>query len=311
MADKTPVGKMLLVNLEGPAELLDETILSCAESLVFPEGSPQKSGRFTGDDNAEKQNPYQRLLEHFEKISDNAQIPLVKREIHAITTDHGEISAFADTFLQSFSDLQHQLEELGERLAHSRNLLVHLQHMTGFSVAFQALFSCQYIKIRLGRLPADSQHKLTYYSDHIFLFFPFSRAGAYIWGLYLAPNALADEVDDIFSALFFERVRIPPDLTGTPQDAQELLKKRVQEEAAALSKMREQFARLTEENRARFLRYYNEARFLCRMYETRRYASIFSDRFYMTGFIPRDGLRPLEERARALGDVTVELVSRT
>lgn len=300
--EKINTAKMTLVNVEGPIEQLDEAVKHYCNLLVFP--SDLKDTLHTDDE----PNPYEKLLDKMKKIADNSQIVLEHRQIKAVTSDLPEIKAFVESFYTQFTAMQTQLQESFENLAQSENLLVHLTNMQPFGVGFQRLFSSRYIKVRLGRLPKESSAKLQYYSSHVFFFFAFSCDENYIWGAYFTTNEFRDEVDDIFRALFFERVRIPDGLSGTPADALAGVQKKITEQRAAHAKLCEQFNRLMEEDKPRFLRFYNETLFLYRLHETHRFVSVFSDRFYMTGFVSRENMPHLQQAVASLAGLKLELV---
>lgn len=306
MADKLPLDKMIPVNIEGPDDLLDETLIKCAPLLFFPQAQPV--GKKPLDD---EENPYQRLIDKIEKIADAAQIPLKRQEIRAVTAQRKEIKAFVDDFYSRFMKMQEEILQARSQAEQSGNLLMHLRHMSGLDIAFERIFACRYIKARFGRLPLDSEKKLEYYKEHMFFFFPFARSGSYIWGAYFTTREYLRESDDIFSALFFERVEIPADLQGTPAEITDMLKKKHQQDKARYELLCEGFGRLMEEHKPRFLRFYNEAALLLKLYDTRRMASVLSDRFYLTGLCPKDGIRGLQDAVGGLRpDVTLEVLAR-
>ena len=123
--------------------------------------------------------------------------------------------------------------------------------------------------MRFGRLPLDSNRKLSYYNHKMFFFFPFDKDESYLWGVYFTTNEYAQEVDDIFSALFFERVRIPDYVHGTPQLAIDLLETQYKDETQKFDTVQKQIETLVSENKARFLDYYRQVRFLCSTFDLR------------------------------------------
>src|SRR5699024_9284541 len=94
-----------------------------------------------------------------------------------------------------------------------------LKHLNGLNISFDDIFSCRYVKSRFGRLPRDSYEKLSYYDDRKFFFFSFDCDKEYHWGVYFAPATKAASIDDIFTSLYFERIRIPDYAHGTPEQA--------------------------------------------------------------------------------------------
>lgn len=73
--------------------------------------------------------------------------------------------------------------------------------------------------MRLGRLPLDSYQKLSFYAGKPFIFKSFDAEKDYRWGAYFCMAEDAPEIDDIFSSLYFERMRVPAFIHGTPETA--------------------------------------------------------------------------------------------
>lgn len=75
----------------------------------------------------------------------------------------------------------------------------------GWDANFDDLFAMNYVKVRFGRLPADSYPKLAFYEKKTFFFFAFDHDDEYYWGAYFVPATKVTVVDDIFKSLYFER----------------------------------------------------------------------------------------------------------
>ena len=110
--------------------------------------------------------------------------------------------------------------------------------------------------------------------------FPFLRGESYIWGAYFTTEEYESETDNIFAALFFERVWVPQDIRGTPREELEGAKARLQHESGEYDKLSESFRRLVEENRAKLIRLYSETQFLARSYDMRGMLAVYSCLLY-------------------------------
>lgn len=294
MADKNTI----LVNLDGPADLLGETALRCADLISFPSESFPASSDNGGSV------PSAGLIEKIEKIADNVQFPLEKKEILAFTASEEDIENFVHTFYTQYLASRRQVDSLGTEAAQTEALLRQLECLSALNICFERLFSCKYIKVRFGRLPCDSIPKLEYYREHPFLVYYFAREGSYLWSIYFTTREFADEADNIFDALFFERVRFPDDIHGTPSEAAEHVRKELLQKRKLYEEARERFSRLCTENRAPFLRLYNEARALKKTQAIRQNASIVSGRFYLTGLVR--SAKVLENRLHSLREIHLE-----
>ncbi len=290
---------MILVNLEGPAEALDEFTLQCSEYLHSP-------GEREGKKQDEK-NPYSGLLAKIEKVAANSGIALERQNVRALTASEEEIRRFTDEFYDGFCDMQSRLQALEESVARCRDVVTQLRHLQGMGLRFENIFSTRFLKVRFGKLPVDSEEKLCYYQDHVFLFFPFLRGESYIWGAYFTTEEYESETDNIFAALFFERVWVPQDIRGTPREELEGAKARLQHESGEYDKLSESFRRLVEENRAKLIRLYSETKFLARSYDMRGMLAVYSGRFYVTGFVQKDEIKKMEKAAGLIEDVKLQM----
>ena len=90
----------------------------------------------------------------------------------------------------------------------SKEEIEQISHFTGLKVDLKDIFECKYVKPRFGKLPKEGYQKVTANSDPDVMFFPCTNNQEYYWGLYFAPIENLDEVDRIFSGLYFERIRI-------------------------------------------------------------------------------------------------------
>ncbi|PWM34832.1 MAG: V-type ATP synthase subunit I [Clostridiales bacterium] len=303
------IEKMDLVNIKGPLNKLDDTILKCSDLGCFhPKNITPASLAGSKFEELEYKNPYQKLLSRMVTLAGDAGIELKYGDIENLVVDRQEVKAFVSEFSERFLTLQAQRGELQKNIEQHRNALIHLRHLEGMEVSFDKIFSNQYIKVRFGRLPLDSNRKLSYYNHKMFFFFPFDKDESYLWGVYFTTNEYAQEVDDIFSALFFERVRIPDYVHGTPQLAIDLLETQYKDETQKFDTVQKQIETLVSENKARFLDYYRQVRFLCSTFDLRKYVGVANGMFYMVGFIPKGNEKRFSETLRAIDGLTVDLM---
>ena len=134
---------MILVNLEGPAEALDEFTLQCSEYLHSP-------GEREGKKQDEK-NPYSGLLAKIEKVAANSGIALERQNVRALTASEEEIRRFTDEFYDGFCDMQSRLQALEESVARCRDVVTQLRHLQGMGLRFENIFSTRFLKVRFGK----------------------------------------------------------------------------------------------------------------------------------------------------------------
>jgi V/A-type H+-transporting ATPase subunit I len=186
--------------------------------------------------------------------------------------------------LMTLAESKKQLEEAAER---SRESLRLLERMKRLNASFDALFDWKYVKPRFGRLPADSYAKLSYYADKLFLFFSLSEDKRYHWGFFVTTREAAPEVDDIFAALYFERVWVPDTVHGTPETAIAGIENTLRRTEADIAELNGQISDLVQKNKEYFLAAYATLDRFSQSFDLRRYAGVYRDTFHLTGFIPK------------------------
>lgn len=303
------IEKMTLVNIKGPLARLDDTILQCSNLKCFhPENIALSGTSGGGFATLSYRNPYQELLQQLTGLMDNAGVASAPPGAVGTQAGREQIEAFANDFSARFSSLRGQEQALQESIDQHQNALIHLRHLAGLDFSFDQLFSSKYVKVRLGRLPRDNARKLDYFGSKPFLFYPFDEDENYVWSVYFTTQEYVDEIDDIFAGLFFERVRIPDYIHGTPQKALGQLQAQFEQEQQQLEDTKKQIEDLVREKGPRLAEYRAHIRFLSSAFDLRRYVGVSGETFYMVGFIPKSDERRFAEGLGDIGGVSFDLL---
>ena len=300
---------MLLVNLHSPVERLDEVLAACSELGCFhPEPVASMLRGSKSMVALAEDNPYAARLQNISAIAAGAGI---EPRYQAGTSGEPD-----ETFLQAFEtrvrELSEERRELTGKLEQQENALKHLVHIDDMNVSLDELFASKFVKVRFGRLPADSRPKLRYYENEIFFFHEFDFDGDYYWGFYLTTEEFEAVVDNIFASLFFERIFIPDYAHGTPRIAIADIQEGMDRERAQIAALDKQRAAYIETHRAEFDRAYSQLYYLSRTHEIRKYVAISNDgerqTFHMVGFVPRREQARFAARLGEYREVTVNFM---
>ena len=282
------IEKMALINLIGNMEDLDQTLLICLQSGFFhPEVAIHTADSSHGFHVLEGENPYAPLMTQVKRLASDLDIRL-----HEVPFPKGGqtaevIQSRLNSLQEQSTVLAEQKRAVQENILQHEQVLIQLTHLAGLNISFDDIFSCQYVKSRFGRLPRDSYEKLSYYDDRKFFFFPFDSDKEYYWGVYFAPATKAASIDDIFTSLYFERIRIPDYAHGTPEQASANLTAVIESERQKLSEIEKQIAALRQTEETNLLQTYCAVCFWHKAFEMRKYVAVLGSRFYIVGFIPK------------------------
>ncbi|MDR0197395.1 MAG: ATPase [Oscillospiraceae bacterium] len=286
------IEKILPVSIEGPIRQTNKTLVKCCESGCFQiVSSAHDSGEYYSSQNLKTLR------------NKNVFAPLVKRaltlaesmglKIRPVEHDDVEFSVSVD-FSDYFADIERRLAPLNEKKAEAeRNMgeythaLSHVGHLAGLSSNFDEILAMKYVKVRFGRLPAESHAKLKYFEDRNFCFIPFESRGDFAWGVYFVPEPDAAATDDMFKSINFERIRVPDYFHGTAEQTKDNMRVLIAEETEKLKQAREEIDEFRKKEGDRFLKIFCRLKSLDESHELRSNVAVMNNRFYISGFIPK------------------------
>lgn len=314
------IAKLSLVHIVGDIKCLDDVIIRCLDRGDFhPEKSLQSAEGIHGFEPLSEENPYTEMLNKVVDLGVQAGLnPKFKPE-HVTDDKLAKVTSHSEQwYLDFYNAFREELEALASKrnylkseIDQDQGALYYLAHLARLDVDFDELFSCKYTKVRFGRLPSDSAQKLVFYQDKPFIYVSFDPQKDYQWGAYFALNEDAPEIDDIFSSLYFERMRVPQFVHGTPEEALSRLREELARNKQELAVVEKQIAELVAARKERYYKIYTRLKFLSDSFEMRKYVSVlkrqFLDVFYITGFVESEKAEDFVASLRAVEGVTVEI----
>ncbi len=283
------IEKMLLVNIAGLMKDLDEVLLKCCQSKCFhmelAVHSSNQGG--TGFELLNEDNPYSVTLRKLINLGQNLKIDFKKLDYSDISIkDVTEIDTKITDIQCKYNEYNAGLQNLNQDISEQSQAITQLTHMANLNTNFERLFACEHVKVRVGKLPVDSYPKLSYYDDKDFFFVPFENGTSYIWGLYFAPKNSIVVVDEIFRSLYFERVRVPDFVKGTPKNAYDELNNAIINEKETTEALLLKIEKLKADNEEYLNQAFVMMKYLNDTFELRKNVAAVNGKFYITGFVP-------------------------
>ncbi|MDE7361839.1 MAG: hypothetical protein K2N38_07885 [Oscillospiraceae bacterium] len=292
------IEKMSLVSVEGSAEFLDEALMACCDSRQFQISTGGAVLR-----NLSEQNPY---LATYTKIRDMAVNLNIKAEycdFKYVPYETGEdFERYFEEISAKYDEISAQREQVSQMLEEHKQTDAYLQHLIGLDVSFKDLFGLKYVKMRIGRLPAENEKKLGYYVSKCFVFLPFEKTPDYVYGIYLAPKSLIDFADSVMNSLCFERTVLPSYLEDNPEDADKKLASRIEAEEKEMTRLEQEMAYFTDELRGEFNAVMCKLKYKSDCFELRKKVIISNDKFSFSGFCPTSEFKRLESVIKSISE---------
>lgn len=211
------------------------------------------------------------LLERFDIKTPSVQLDVTPQEASDII-----LSATHD-----LEDLTARKKNLSVEKEHLLELHKKIQPFRHLDYEINKILQFKFIKFRFGRISHEYYTKFSkfVYDNLTTLFFECESDQEYVWGVYFVPAAQEEQIDAIYSSLHFERIFIPAEYEGTPEEAYNLINRKLADVTKKIddlnSQMRERLVSKTDE----ILSAYNVIRIHYNNFDVRKMAACtkFSD----------------------------------
>lgn len=303
------IEKMEFVNISGHTSDLNATLVKLSDCGCFHiESASKVAKKKSGYTALKEDNPYTPLLRKLNEISARSGVTFK-------STDYSDVENESLPSLERYlSEVSSTLDEYKtaerqarEQLSVHEQAMYQVDHLQGITADFQQIFHCEHIKIRMGRLPADSFAKLPYYDDKPFFFIHFSQEQEYYWGMYLVPVAYLDEVEEIFDELYFERTHIPDFVHGDSETASSELHKMVEEDKKTIEDCVKKSDEYMQQKTERLCKIFSRLKTQHDNFDLRNKAVIVKDKFQLVGFVPRKDSEQFAGMFRDIESVSVSM----
>lgn len=302
------IAKVKLVDMTSNVSNLDRVLTKFIDTKNFhPVLATEFVERVRGLTSFVSENPCQTMLQDLKDIEVKYDLNLPNDEIKDAEYNLNEMFEYMQTVRRSLEGEKNRIKDLEQHIREYENTLIQVKNLISLDVALDDLFACEYIFIRLGRLPNDSVEKLKFFQSRPFVFKSFSYDQNYSWCMYFTTEEYKREVDNIFSSLFFERIFIPDFVKGTPKEAIEALESEIDSAKKQITSYKDDICSITDgcQNRLAYIK--GELLFLNRLFESKKYVVGLGDKFTITGFIEEQHIEAFKQAFDGIEDLEIEV----
>lgn len=277
------IEKMSRISVEGGVEQLENALLICCESRSFQLiDSSGKNGAYSVQGRNYCRESYDKLY----KTAMSLGIPLQFKEYRDKNADSEQLSQQAEKICREADKLWRDREELAESIEELRRTNAFVKHLLGMDVSFKDLFSLKYVKLRIGRLPAENLQKLDYYTNQCIHFIPYEKNPDWVWGIYLTPTNSAEFADSLMKSLFFERIRLPDYLDEDAKTTCAMLTQIIEDETRLEEQLERKIDGYKREHEQEILSLLSCLKARADCFELKKMSLILGERFSFSGYCP-------------------------
>lgn len=157
-----------------------------------------------------------------------------------------EAADIIDEAVFAIKDLSDQRREIKERNSHFTNLIHQIEPFRQLKFDMCRLMDFKFIDFRFGKIAHEHFRKFT---DYVYdgletIFYECDSDKDYVWGIYFVPKEYTSKVDSVYASFHFDRIIIPDEYEGTPEDSFQTL-------LSTIRNLRKELNRITTEIKTR------------------------------------------------------------
>lgn len=202
--------------------------------------------------------------------------------------------------MADISERKHMRDDLLRRKAENEEYIKYLSYAKNINCDLEKIFNMKYIRARFGHMPSGAYKMLnTYLNDMEAVFIETGRVDTEIWGFYFAPESTSDEVNRVFDSLYFERIFLPGDIKGTPEEVTKKLVKANEEIDKKLSEITSDTSECSEKTAEELIKIYSIARKRQQLSGVLANAAHSKDFFYIVGWMSEKDAKEMKKKTRS------------
>ena len=277
------------ISIIGMMSELDKVIRFCGDSQVF---HPDDAMSFYSDTKnflpLSNKNPYATPMQELKNAADLAGFKLEYVQSDNKDDNIDNTLEYISAFVSKTEAMVNKKLKLEQDIDACKRTIEQVDHFSGCDIDFTEINDCRFITPNFGRLPKESFEKLSQFSDNQYaLFFPFTNDETHYWGAYFTIPEEKENIDRIFSSIYFERLDIPP-IAGTPDDYMKKLKQELSEYEDELSTLKNKIDSFWKSEKDKCLFHYSKLEEMDAYNEIKRYVYKYHKNFILVGWIPAD-----------------------
>ena len=284
--------KIKVLSVIGRMYELDRVTAELGKSCVFhPDNALSFYSDTSGFSPVNDADPYAKAigtmsdaLRLIGKANEVTDIPSSTKAVASIA----DYQSYADTFASVIAEKIKSRQGIEQKIQTLNAEMKRVGHFAGLDIDLDELRKCRFVKIRFGSIPEGSFEQLSEYSQNPYVaFFPATKDDTHYWGMYCAPIDKIDEVDKVFSSLFFEQVSLDG-LSGTVESVIKEFEEKHGQLLKQVDDVNTQIDAYWQKEKASFKSLFAWLSYKSTCFGIRRYAARYGENFILTGWIAAD-----------------------
>lgn len=302
------VCKMCSVSIAGRRSSFDETLSVLMSTGVF---HPDELKKFYSDTSAflplRDENPYLSMESSLCAILKDTSPPSGEFDI-----SDREIAEYIANASGVNEAIEKEITATRSELAEKKKYSHIIKQFRGINIDLEKIFACEYTFACFGVFTSEAYEKFkNNYANADIIFYPARVDRDVCYGVYFAPMQLKEEAQRIFSSLYFEALPVK-EQKGTPSHIADELDQQIIQLNEKLNELTEKQKKHAEEEQEKCSQMYSCVLKRKKVFELRKYAAMYNDRFIICGWCPYSDSEMLKNAVINIdgNECTVEVIGK-
>ena len=201
----------------------------------------------------EDRNPYNEVLDELYNVMDVLHIERVDRPVQSAFLNVREILDYISEIHQKLDDINEIKRGIKKDYYENQEAIELISCLNRDRISIDDIHELKYVALRFGKLPLSQIEKIKYFDSYPFVYQELSHTDQFAWIVYGGVEHSIGEIDNIFSSMNFEEVKLPKFAHGKMEEAVAELKAEDKTMEAYLQELDQRIEKVKEDNEEQLL----------------------------------------------------------
>ena len=201
----------------------------------------------------EDRNPYNEVLDELYNVMDVLHIERVDIPVQSAFLNVREILDYISEIHQKLDDINEIKRGIKKDYYENQEAIELISCLNRDRISIDDIHELKYVALRFGKLPLSQIEKIKYFDSYPFVYQELSHTDQFAWIVYGGVEHSIGEIDNIFSSMNFEEVKLPKFAHGKMEEAVAELKAEDKTMEAYLQELDQRIEKVKEENEEQLL----------------------------------------------------------
>ena len=223
------------------------------QDSIYPVKAKKVISNLDHANSMEDRNPYNEVLDELYNVMDVLHIERVDRPVQSAFLNVREILDYISEIHQKLDDINEIKRGIKKDYYENQEAIELISCLHRDRISIDDIHELKYVALRFGKLPLSQIEKIKYFDSYPFVYQELSHTDQFAWIVYGGVEHSIGEIDNIFSSMNFEEVKLPKFAHGKMEEAVAELKAENKTMEAYLQELDQRIEKVKEENEEQLL----------------------------------------------------------